>query len=283
MHTLQVLGGIGLAIGAYVAMRRTIIPQLSPDGIYYQQMARHQGAPMPYNQRWLLPLLLGAEPKVWEVLSALALIVSAALLAAGSRHPLVAVALFIGLPGLFWIHTALPVLTDAPAFALALASAYAFAHGAAPLGLTFGILAAGCKEPALLFVGLWLADPQIIAAGGVLLLGTRVVAKPFALPPDQPWLVHPITAARWMHDWRDWRTMLLPWGALAVLTPYYGVNAAIVGSLGVGYAQLIVAQDTARLYQWAAPPLIWAAAAHPATGWVAVLVVLHWFNPYRGV
>lgn len=75
--------------------------------------------------------------------------------------------------------------------------------------------------------------------------------------------------------------MLLPWGAclLAILNPSWQLLAV----LAFGYAQLLVATDTVRLYQQAAPVVcIAAATALPiSVGFAAVSVAAIW-NPWGG-
>jgi hypothetical protein len=102
--------------------------------------------------------------------------------------------------------------------------------------------------------------------------------------PPEPWLQHPVREARKVHDFLDWRTMILPWGAVAVLAPLgFSRSPSIVpavAALLAGYAQLLVAVDNARLFQWAAPAVIAIAVRDPPSwGWFAAIAGL--FNPYR--
>ena len=53
-------------------------------------------------------------------------------------------------------------------------------------------------------------------------------------------------------------------------------------ALAVGYAQLMVATDTVRLYQQAAPVVCVIAALAIPIEWALPAVLAHWFNPWLG-
>jgi hypothetical protein len=57
--------------------------------------------------------------------------------------------------------------------------------------------------------------------------------------------------------------------------PSWQLGAVLV----VAYGQCLVATDTVRLYQWAAPVMILQLALPVA--WLPVLLVLHVVNPFR--
>jgi hypothetical protein len=50
----------------------------------------------------------------------------------------------------------------------------------------------------------------------------------------------------------------------------------------VAYGQLLVATGTARLYQWAAPPVVLGAATVIPARWAIGIPGLHQFNPWAG-
>jgi hypothetical protein len=75
--------------------------------------------------------------------------------------------------------------------------------------------------------------------------------------------------------------MILPWGACLIVLAEEP-SAWLLLALAVGYAQLLVATDTVRLYQQAAPVVCVTAALMIPSGWEIPLVLAHWFNPLGG-
>jgi hypothetical protein len=53
-------------------------------------------------------------------------------------------------------------------------------------------------------------------------------------------------------------------------------------ALVAGYGQLVTAGNTVRLYQWAGPAVALAAASALPSGWQAVALAAHLFNPWAG-
>lgn len=255
--------------------------QLSPDGLWYLRMAAGHHVPRPYSRRWLLPRLLGPHPERWRALTlasfAILPIVAAEYFSArglAGWSLFFATALLCALPGLR-LPLRLPVLLDAPSFALALLVAWSASAWPwwlmAPLSLVLG----ATRETAPVFAALWAWSPWP-------LLGLAAAGwwRPSA-PPDEarePWLVHPVQEA-----WKmrlalglDGGLYLRPWGgALAgLIAPSWQTLATVV----VAHGQLFVAVDTVRLAVWAAPVLVLGAAqvVPPALWPLALLVtVLH--------
>jgi hypothetical protein len=52
--------------------------------------------------------------------------------------------------------------------------------------------------------------------------------------------------------------------------------------VAVGYAQLLVATDSTRLYQASAPVVCIAAALVIPPEWAVAVLVAHWLNPWAG-
>lgn len=253
--------------------------QLSPDGSYYLASGRGHQVPSPYAYR-LLPKLLRGNRPLWTLVSGASLVGSAVLIGRMTAHPILAALLFIGLPGLFRLNVIFPVLVDAPAFFLALLSVDVLAHGHPAWALVIIALAGLIKETAPIFVAAWTFWWPAALTG--LLIHGLIRLSVTAAKADQPWLKHPFQEARKVQNFFDWKLMLLPWGALPLLVAFSNLWAwNVVATVALAYSQLLVAQDHARLYQWAFPPLVVVALANPPA-WIPLAVFVHLFNPYRG-
>ena len=81
-------------------------------------------------------------------------------------------------------------------------------------------------------------------------------------------------------QWLNPLVMVAPWGplllGLGALTPQLAV------ALALGYGQLVVATDSVRLYQWAAPVLALACVAVVPPVWLPLFAVALVFNPWKG-
>lgn len=237
---------------------------LSPDGEYYMLLSEGARVPRPYSLRWGLPLL-AQQLWVWVFFSMLGLLVTGYLLEPRAAW------LFVWLP-MVALNVRLPVLVDAPAFALALGSATAASQGQTGLSVALGLAAGATKESAPVFASAWSLSPWPLLG----LLAAGWWRRP--APPDKPWLERPWSSAR--RDPLDWRRMLLPWGAVLPLA-WAGAGwdrwtLAAVLSLGLGYAQLLRSMDDSRLYQWAAPAVL-VLACRAEGWWVLPLLALHPF------
>lgn len=227
---------------------------LSPDGEYYLRTVAREPVPKPYSFRWALPRLLGDRLWSWRAASAAGVIGAAALMEPRAAW------LFLWLP-MTSLNVRLPVLVDAPAFALALGSAVAASRGWWSLSAALGLAAGACKESAPVFAAAWSLSPWP-------LLGLLAAAWwRWPAPPDQPWLERPWSSAR--RDPLDWRRLLLPWGAVLPLAwagmGWDRATFAAGVALVLGYSQLLRSMDDARLYQWAFPAV--AVLACRAEGW----------------
>lgn len=237
---------------------------MSPDGDYYLR-ATSEPVPRPYSFRWLWPLLCQRKAWRWQAAS-LAGVAAAAWL----MEPRAAW-LFLWLP-MTALNFRLPVLVDAPAFALALGSAYASSRGWTAASVALGLAAGASKESAPVFAAAWSLSPWPLVG----LLATGWWRWP--APPDQMWLERPWSSAR--RDPLDWRRLLLPWGAVLPLAwagaAWDRATLAAGVALALGYAQCLRSMDDSRLYQWAFPAV--AVLACRAEGWwVLPALALHPF------
>ena len=129
---------------------------------------------------------------------------------------------------------------------------------------------------ALLALGTYLLKPgwQGIAAAALVL----------ALPSVRFNLTHVVlvdmaalglataSASLMVHGW------IIPAIILALGAP----SIQLAATLTAGYAQLLVATDTVRLYQWSAPVVAIAATSAVDPRWWPLMVIVTLFNPLRG-
>ncbi len=248
---------------------------LTLDGYHYLRAAGGIPVPSPYQRRWLLPCLLGPHPKRWAALT----YASLALLPAASLAYLSAV----GLSGVRLAFGAVllcalpahrfplrfPVLTDAPAYTLALLTAWASLRApwaALPLAFALGSM----RESAPVFAALWAWDPWLLL--GLLATGWR---RPTCEPSaTEPWLLRPFASA-----WKQRRDIgldgslyLRPWGGalLGLVAPTWQLAL----TLAVAHAQLFTALDALRLTVWAAPVLCAVAAQTIPAPWMALALLV---------
>ena len=179
-----------------------------------------------------------------------------------------------------------PVLVDAPAMALAVSAAACWHHGWLLPAMVLAILAGLTKETAPLFAAVYAGTPVLAAA----LLAPVIVAMLGDRGPDVPGmdrlgteaLSHPFRVGIRLHTPRlfDPFLMLLPWGTAVV--GLLRLDGQVGSCLALAYAQLCVATDSVRLYQWAAPLLCGAAAQAVPEAVLPLLVAGVWWNPWAG-
>jgi hypothetical protein len=291
---MTLLLATAIATAFYLVARLDAGTSLSPDGRFYVAAGTGAAVPRPYCFRWLPSLLCGAESWRWQALSAVSLIAWGPLLAwyldalgLAPWQQLAGVALLCGLPGMFRFNVHLPALVDAPAFALALAASGAWLHGHTWAAVGMTVAAGACKETAPVFAAAFAWHPALLVG----LAGAAWWAKRGPAPQwAQAWLQAPLQAARKAQAgaWLSWQAMLLPWGVLALLAPFAAAASPwelllpAAAALTLGYAQMLTAQDRARLFCWAAPAVIALALPALPIGWAALACTVHVFNPYRG-
>jgi hypothetical protein len=241
-------------------------PRLSPDGEYYWS----EDPPRPYGGRWLMPWLLPRRLDAWHAVAIAATAATAAILTQAGGW--LAAVLWLGLASTrtnLW----LPVLTDQVGILL-LTSAIVLPW---PWNLA-AVLIGGCvNEKVPVFAALLGGSPALLL--GLLGWAPAYLRARRADSRDPVWLTGPFGAA-----WRangglfDLRKLALPWG-VALL----GLGQVSYWAVAGAYAQLALAQDRARLYQWIGPAVCLAAAASIPEAWVVPLVVVHLTNPWREV
>lgn len=251
---------------------------LTPDGARYiasvdQRVAR------PFHLRWLLPKLLGRRGRWWLWCSRLSIVAIGVLSAIYAHSPWMACVAF--LPGIAfsWRY---PVLVDAAGMAAALGAAVLWPH-CWPAAIAV-VLVAGCvRETAPVWAAVYCWNPVMLI--GLVPVAIRALQRQGTdvLDEENAWILrHPVAASRKYHAglWLDWQTMVAPWGGLIVAAG--SLSAQLGAALAAGYGQLLVATDSVRLYQWAAP-VVALAAVRAVPGWalpfVALAVV---FNPWKG-
>lgn len=271
--------------------------KLTPDGRFYVALGAGTRVPAPYCYRVLVPLVCRARLRVWRAVSALALVGTGPLLVAylallGVDAPLLGLALWLGLPGVFGLLVRYPVLVDQVANAAALGAAVLWWGGHPATALVVALVGGLVRET----VPVWaaaLALSPVLLCGLLAPLLLRLFVAPGPIPESaRAWLEKPLEAARVHHlgSALDPAKMLAPWGALAVLFPLAagapGAGRLVLAAalaLAVAYAQLFVANDATRLYQ-APAPLVVAVGALLVPAYLAPLVaVAHLFNPWARV
>ena len=251
---------------------------LTPDGARYVAMADRRVA-RPFHLRWLQPKICGTSERRWQIVTRGSIVALAVLIALYTRSPWMAACAF--LPGIAfsWRH---PVLVDPLGMALALGSALLLPI-CWPAAIVLACIAGMTRETAPVWAAVYAFNPLLLV--GLVPVAIRWLMRqgPDVLDEQNAWiLAHPFKAALIFHTqrWQDPLLMVTPWGGLiaglAALTPQLGL------ALALGYGQLLVATDSVRLYQWAAPVMALATvAALPA--WAipfAALAIV--FNPKRG-
>ena len=252
---------------------------LSPDGRHYLAMASFFGAPAPFARRWLLPRIVGTNVRAWALVSGLAFLAVGPLTYA-LTGALWCVWLMAWLPG-WTLSVRLPILTDQVALTLMIVAAVLEQGGCTWGACLVLVVAAQIKEPAGVFGALLCMNPWVAGAG---LLGTAcavVVGKVHGTEAEDEYLLHPFRVAMAKHDPLDPVTMVLPWGGVVVvgIAAWQGLGTLelVAGmSLALGYGQLLIANDRARLYQWAAPAVLMAVAGYDGA-WLVPALVLHPF------
>lgn len=263
--------------------------RLTPDGVRYLAIAGGMRQPLPFHLRWLLPWLLGGRIWLWIAVSWGSLAASGALIAvvalqwgATEGEAVLASLLWLGLPSVRFQVEA-PVLVDAAGMALVLASVALWPVSPwAAVGLAG--LGGAVWEKAPVWAAVFAMEPMLLA--GLLAPALRrLLVAPGAIEEKDPYretLEHPLRTGLKAHagQWRDPVRMALPWGVCLVVLamPHPFWVAAVV----LGYAQLVVATDTVRLYQQAAPVVAIAAASMLPIEWAVPLVLAHWLNPWAG-
>lgn len=259
---------------------------LTPDSVRYIKGAVGVPLPRPFSGRWLIPWLCGVSSLRWQIAAYTGVALTAAgtgLLAHRWEIGLAAGIMAAALPSSLF-NLSHPVLIDAPAMGLAVMAAVASAHGLWPIAVVLALASGAAKETGPVFAALYAWNPLLLV--GLLAPAVLAVVRqrgPDVLDEKNAWILqHPIRASREYHhgQWLDGLVMVAPWGGAIV--GLVALDWRLGAVLVVAYAQLAIATDSVRLYQWAAPSLCLAACAVVPVAWLPVLVVAVVWNPLRG-
>jgi hypothetical protein len=266
---------------------------ISPDGRRYLAKGQRRPVPYPFAIRWLLPRICRASLTRWRWCTDIHLIALPPLmylwLAPYQSDELlraVGALLICGLPGIWRIHLRWPVSVDASALAWALGAALLQQHDLPVLAVAAALIAGSIKETSPVFAACFAWHPLLLV--GVV---APVVAAVFARRGPDPMgqadvLSNPFMASRLYHvgRWFDPKLMATPWGMclLALASTDHRLLPALLVSVALAYGQVLVATDTVRLYQWAAPPVIAATTTVLPARWAIAALVVHLLNPWAG-
>lgn len=248
---------------------------VTPDGHRYLTLTETR-VPRPFHFRWLIPTICRQSPLRWKVSTYLSVAALAPLAWWYTGSPWMAVCVW--LPGIQfnWRH---PVLVDAPGMALALLAAVLWPV-CWPVAVAVVLVAGMVRETAPVWSAVYAWNPLLLV--GLVPVAIRALQRPGPDPCGRDAdLAHPIRSSVAAHRnrWLDPYAMVTPWGPLVVsvlaLTPQLAV------ALAAGYAQLLVATDSVRLFQWAWPPVA-LAVVHVAPAWLPLIAVGIVFNPWKG-
>jgi hypothetical protein len=251
---------------------------LTPDGYRYMQMSKRRVC-RPFHLRWLLPFLCRQSIVRWQLVGKSSVIAVGLLTWAYTGSVWMVCVAALPMMRLTWHR---PVLTDVPGLAFALAAAVLWPIYW-PAALLVAAIGACVRETTPIFAALFAWNP-------VLLLGLIPVAIRWFVPQGDDVLDgdvadvvrHPFRAGWQSHSARllDPQLMLLPWGALLVALG--AVDWQLAATVAVAYAQIFVATDTVRLYQWAAPVVALAAVNAVPAAWLPLVAAFTVWNPWRG-
>ena len=233
----------------------------------------------PFHLRWLQPKLCGQNLKRWTILTRSSIVAIGILTGLYAHSPWMAAVVFLPGIALAWRFT---VLVDPLGMALALGAALLW-----PVcwwaALIVVMIAGMVRETAPLWASAYAWNPLLlvglvpVALRGLLRQGADV------LDAENAWILrHPFQASMKYHSgrWLDPTLMVTPWAGL--LAAVAGLDLRLGVALGLGYAQLLVATDSVRLYQWAAPAVA-LACVHVLPAWAIPFVALSiLFNPWKG-
>lgn len=259
----------------------------TPDEYRYIHAAAGVRMPRPFNLRWFIPFLCKNESH-WLSINIWALIAIAGGVIGLGNHmglsgwqTLAAAAMTISLPGMRFGFT--HYLVDLPALGFATLAAASYVGGLWWLAIPLVLMSGASKESGPIFAALFAWSP-VLLVGMIIPLIFYFVRKPGPdiMPnPTHQWILeHPFKAGIKWHASPLSPFYVVPWGA--VLVGLTHPSWQLVAVLIVAYAQLFVATDTVRLYQWAAPIFTLAAVQAVPTAWLIVIVIATVWNPLQG-
>jgi hypothetical protein len=265
------------------------------DGRRYLAMGGGRSVAMPFALRWLLPAVCGSSVARWRRCTAIHLVLLPVMvsiwLSPWIQDPLLLAVgglLVCGLPGVWRIHLGWPVLVDATAMTWAVGSAIALQHRRYVLGAALALVAGCIKESGPVFAACYAWHPVALVGLAAPALRRMVASIGPDIFDEQEGsiLAHPLRAGLAAHAgrWLDPRVMLTPWGVglLGCLVTPRPILPMLIITLILAYGQLLVATDSVRLYQWAAPPVILATISVIPPKFAVMVLLVHLFNPWSG-
>lgn len=250
---------VSLVLGGLLL--KYFVPTLSADGKYYLTRPGLR----PYCMRRLMRDVLGTDERRWRWLNWACTVLAATSVGAYCGSPW-ASAVVLGLPVLR-VGAALPVLTDPPAL---LCLAVSLATGRWEFAALGGLF----NEKAPLFGALMLWQP--LALVGLVLPSALFAVGTKPLPSDPEWLRTPFKSAfARIARLGDPNQSVWPWGGALLGFPHLDVKGWL--AVLAGYAQLLMAQDGPRLYQWAA----FAVVKQIPPQFLPLAALGCWVNPRR--
>jgi hypothetical protein len=285
---------------AHALFRRLDEPEdkqeLTADGWRYLHMGRGGLGYKPFHRRWLLPLLLKDNEKAWGIFTLtcttlLPLATFIFLKAAGlsPNQSLFGGLLVLGLPAVFRLNLYYPVLVDAPSHLFAILSASSFIAGHWPLGL-FLIVVGGCIKESVPVFSMLFQLPfsfNLLSLFGLISPIYTTFFEPQAskdIRGEEHILDHPIQSGVKTHKgrWFSLEWMLLPWGVCLLAFLNGPMLPFLFFVLLTSYGQVLISYgDIVRHYQAAFPLMIYSTVAIAPTGFYAILLLAHWFNPWQ--
>ena len=177
--------------------------------------------------------------------------------------------------GVFLSGVVWPILTDQAALVCTLGAVLLYDLGFGWVALFVCLVGATARETVPLWAALAVGSP-------LLLLALIAPVVRFLFVRDGKPFYNSLKTARSKQASRlpFARFVLLPWGVC--LAGMCVDDWRVWLSLAVGYALLLVVNDTVRVYQAACLPVIAATVAVVPHEWAVPLAVAHLFNPWRG-
>lgn len=254
MDQKNLMISIGITFLAYILNRKMYTQSVSPDGLQYCS----HNPPAPFSYR-LLRLVLKDNVVAWQHFTGACLVLTGPvfyvfLATRNCQNPLIGVLFYSLLFGVFSVNVFFPVLVDAPAILFILLAAIAD-----PITcLIVTVIAVCIKETSFVFITILTKNLYVLLVGIVAYAIIRVCIKP--QKTTAPELLHPFMVATNIHNFTDIGKYVLPWGGgLACLfSPH--LDWQFYTLIAVSYAQLLIATDSVRLYQYAFPLVLLHAA-----------------------
>ncbi|MGW4364103.1 hypothetical protein ACWEKT_00540 [Nocardia takedensis] len=285
---------VGAGAGALLGLGhyRQIEKQISSDGDRYLTLGRGDPVPYPFMYRWLIPIVCRDSVPRWRMCTDLHLLalpiltcVYIARWESDTARLIVGSLLICGFAGIWQNNIRRPVLVDPMALTWALGAAVLSGYGWWPAAQAVAVVAACMKETAPAFAAAFALDPLLLI-GLAAPIARRLLVAAGPDTHQSVALADPFGSARAKHAPQlfDPLPLLAPWGAglIAILIEDAEVMAVLMIALTLAYGQLLVAVNTVRLYQWAAPAVALAAATVIPPRWAVVVLLAHLFNPFAG-